>query len=160
MTLVGYFLFCVSWESGQVLAMTIRIIFLSLRAWPQGADSMNRAAISNVTSGLFQQHHNYRFLSWHYAYLAIVKPAPFGFAQSLPLSNGRSRQFQPTFLDKIYRIPINWLYPPSRAQAYDLPREMAAWPISWGELLIIWFLLCVPCALCGRYENAVSRRFI
>jgi hypothetical protein len=32
-----------------------RLIFASLRAWPQGADSKNRAAISIVTMGLFQQ---------------------------------------------------------------------------------------------------------
>ena len=29
------------------------------------------------------------------------------------------------------------LYPLSRAHVYYLPREMAALPISWGELLII-----------------------
>jgi len=32
-----------------------RCVFKSLRAWPQGADSKNRAAISGVTVGLFQQ---------------------------------------------------------------------------------------------------------
>jgi len=47
------------------------------------------------------------------------------------------------------RIPCHLLYPPSRAQAYDLPREMSASPakgqaISCGELLMIvcsWFFV-------------------
>ena len=34
--------------------------------------------------------------------------------------------------------PYHWLNPLSRAQAYDLPLEMAASPISWGEVLIIF----------------------
>ncbi len=32
-----------------------RCVFRPLRAWPQEADSKNRAAISNVAVGLFQQ---------------------------------------------------------------------------------------------------------
>ena len=39
-----------------------RFIFMSLRAWPQGADSKNRAAISGVTMRLFQQPHSHLFL--------------------------------------------------------------------------------------------------
>jgi hypothetical protein len=44
-----------SLEDDELLAMTKCAFFLSLRAWPQGADSENRAAISNVTNRLFQQ---------------------------------------------------------------------------------------------------------
>jgi hypothetical protein len=47
-----------SLEDEGLLATTKRAFFLSLRAWPQGADSENRVAISNVTNRLFQQPRN------------------------------------------------------------------------------------------------------
>ena len=43
-----------------------RFIFTSLRAWPQGADSKNRAAISGLTMVLFQNAHQFRMTGFNY----------------------------------------------------------------------------------------------
>jgi hypothetical protein len=51
-----------SLEDDGLLAMTKCAFFFSLRAWPQGADSENRVAISNVTNRLFQQPHSSRLI--------------------------------------------------------------------------------------------------